>query len=117
MFTGVSQIIDKNTVVSANLALGYNEGYLNDPYKIFQPNEVQSIPDGLGGTIDVPVVNIYPENRPDTRFRQVFQLEARRYFSQPDGVLEWRASSFVETWLERLLLRHRTRPGETLRAR
>ena len=88
LFTGVSQIIDKNTVVSANLTLGYNEGYLNDPYKIVQRNEVQSIPDGLGGTIDVPVVNIYPENRPDTRFRQVLQLGARRYFSQADGVLD-----------------------------
>ena len=87
LYSGISQIIDKDTVVSAKLTLGYNEGYLNDPYKIVQRNEVQSIPDGLGGTIDVPVVNIYPENRPDTRFRQVLQLEARRYFSQPDGVL------------------------------
>ena len=86
-FTGVSQIIDKDTVVTANLTFGYNEGYLNDPYKIVQRNEVQSIPDGLGGTIDVPVVNIYPENRPDTRFRQVLQLEARRYFTPADGVL------------------------------
>ena len=41
----------------------------------------------LYSAIDVPVVNIYPENRPDTRFRQVLQLEARRHFSQPDGVL------------------------------
>lgn len=37
-----------------------------------QRNEIASIPDGLGGTSDVPVVNIYPENRHDTRFRQVF---------------------------------------------
>lgn len=87
LYSGISQIIDKDTVVSAKLTLGYNEGYLNDPYKIVQRNEVQIIPDGLGGTIDVPVVNIYPENRPDTRFRQVLQLEARRYFSQPGGVL------------------------------
>jgi len=88
LFTGVSQIIDKDTVVSANLTLGYNRGYLNDPYKIVQRNEIQNIPDGLGGTIDVPVVNIYPENRPDSRYRQVLQLEARRYFGQPDGVLD-----------------------------
>ena len=88
LFTGVSQIIDKDTVVSANLTLGYSDGYLNDPYKVVQRNEVVSIPDGLGGTIDVPVVNIYRENRPDHRFRQVLQLEGTRYFEPADGALD-----------------------------
>ena len=88
LFTGVSQIIDKNTVVSANLTLGYNEGYLNDPYKVVQRNEVVTIPDGTGGTIDVPVVNIYRENRPDERFRQVLQLQGTHYFEPADGALD-----------------------------
>ncbi len=87
-FTGVSQIVDKDTVVSANLTLGYNEGYLNDPYKVVQRTDIVSVPDGLGGTIDIPVDNLYRENRPDTRFRQVLQLEARRYIEQADGVLD-----------------------------
>ena len=72
LFTGVSQILDKDTLISVNLTLEYNKGFLNDPYKVVQRNEIASIPDGLGGTTDVPVVNIYLENRPDTRFRQVF---------------------------------------------
>ncbi|MCX6877320.1 MAG: DUF3570 domain-containing protein [Verrucomicrobia bacterium] len=38
-FTGSSQIIDKNTVVTANLTLGTNSGYLNDPYKGLQRTE------------------------------------------------------------------------------
>jgi len=87
-FTGVSQIIDKDTVVSANLTLGYNEGYLNDPYKVVQRTDIVTVPDGLGGTIDIPVDNLYRENRPDTRFRQVLQLEARRYVEQADGVID-----------------------------
>ena len=87
-FTGVSQILDKNTVVSANLTLGYNEGYLNDPYKVVQRNEIISVPDGLGGTIDIPVERLYAENRPAARFRQVLQLEARRYVEQADGVID-----------------------------
>lgn len=87
-FTGVSQIVDKNTVVSANLTLGYNDGYLNDPYKVVQRTDTVSVPDGLGGTINIPVVNLYRENRPDSRFRQVLQLEARRYIEPADGVID-----------------------------
>lgn len=88
LFTGVSQIIDKNTVISANLTLGYAEGYLNDPYKVVQRDEVVIVPDGLGGTVELPVVNIYPENRPDERFRQVLQLEGLRYFESAKGALD-----------------------------
>ena len=86
-FTGVSQVIDRNTVISANLTLGYNQGYLNDPYKIIQRSEVETIPDGSGGTIEVPVVNIYRENRPDSRFRQVLLLEGRHYVEPARGAL------------------------------
>lgn len=87
-FTGVSQLLDKNTVVSANLTLGYNDGYLNDPYKVIQRTDIQQVPDGLGGTIDVPVVNLYRENRPDSRFRQVLQFEGRHYIEPAHGALD-----------------------------
>lgn len=88
LFTGVSQIIDKNTVVSANLTLGYGEGYLNDPYKVVQRTDIEQVPDGLGGTIDVPVVNLYRENRPDSRFRQVLQFEGRHYVEAAKGAVD-----------------------------
>lgn len=88
LFSGVSQIIDKNTVVSANLTLGYGDGYLNDPYKVVQRTDSTQVPDGLGGTIDIPVVNLYRENRPDSRFRQVLQFEGKHYFAAPDGALD-----------------------------
>jgi Protein of unknown function (DUF3570) len=88
LFSGISQIIDKNTVVSANLTLGYNDGYLNDPYKVVQRTDSTQVPDGSGGTIDIPVVNLYRENRPDSRFRQVLQFEGKHYFTAPDGALD-----------------------------
>jgi hypothetical protein len=87
LFTGVNQIIDKDTVISANLTVGYSSGYLNDPYKVVQRSETFSIFDGEG-YIDVPVVNIYRENRPDNRLRQVLQLEGKHYFGTADGVLD-----------------------------
>ncbi len=87
-FTGVTQIIDKNTLVTANLTLGYANGYLNDPYKVIQRDEIVKVPDGSGGFIDIPVVNIYRENRPDNRLREVFQLEGLRYIEPADGALD-----------------------------
>lgn len=88
LFAGVSQVLGKNTIVSANLTLGYTEGYLNDPYKVVQRNDVIRIPNGFGGFIEIPVVNLYRENRPDSRFRQVLQLGARHYFEGPDAALD-----------------------------
>lgn len=88
LFSGVSQLIDKNTVVSANLTLGYSKGYLNDPYKSLQRTDTTQVPDGLGGNINIDVVNLYRENRPDDRFRQVLQLEGKHYFEDQDGVLD-----------------------------
>lgn len=88
LFAGVNQIVDKNTVVSVNLTLGFNNGYLNDPYKIIQRTDVEEIPDGSGGTIEIPVVNIYRENRPDSRFRQVLQFEGRHYVEPAHGAVD-----------------------------
>ena len=87
IFAGVTQIIDKNTLVTVNLTLGYSEGYLNDPYKVIQRTDIFSVPNGMGGTIDFPVVNVYSENRPDSRFRQVLQIEGKHYCETPNASL------------------------------
>ena len=87
-FAGVNQILDKNTLVSAALTLGYSDGYLNDPYKVVQRTDIVELPDGEGGTIELPVVNLYLENRPDTRFRQVLQFGGRHYFDAVRGAAD-----------------------------
>ena len=83
LFAGVTQIIDKNTLITANLTLGFSEGYLNDPYKLIQRDEILD-PGGL----NVPLINVYRENRPDSRFRQVLQFEGKRYFEDAKGALD-----------------------------
>ena len=82
-FAGITQIIDKNTTVSANLTLGYSDGYLNDPYKVVQRDEVLIIPP----MVEIPIVILYPENRPGNRFRQVLQLGGGHYFESLKGAL------------------------------
>ena len=38
--------------------------------------------------ISIPVVNIYRENRPNSRFRQVFHQETKHYFESLNGTLK-----------------------------
>ncbi|HEX2747448.1 MAG TPA: DUF3570 domain-containing protein, partial [Verrucomicrobiales bacterium] len=87
LFLGLNQTLDKNTVVFASYTLGYSDGYLNDPYKAVQRTDIVSVPDGAGGTIDFPVDNLYRENRPDSRLRQVIQVGGRHYFDPVKGAL------------------------------
>lgn len=88
LFTGVTQIIDKNTVVSANFTLGTSNGYLNDPYKTIQRSEIYTYDDGYGGIVNVPYVTNYAENRPDQRIREVLQLQGTHYFEPVNGALD-----------------------------
>lgn len=81
LFFGASQLLDKNTVLSANLTLGYSEGYLNDQYKTIQRTEL------VPGTA-IQVVNLYRENRPDSRLRGVLQMQGTRFFDKYHGVLD-----------------------------
>ena len=47
IFAGITQILGKNTIISADLTLGHSEGYLNDPYKVVQRNEDFVIAPGI----------------------------------------------------------------------
>ncbi len=88
LFTGITQIIDKNTLVSANLTIGLSEGYLNDQYKVIQRTDIVQVDDGMGGFIDIPVVNAYAENRPSSRLRQVLQLQGTHFVESANGALD-----------------------------
>ncbi|MCX6857756.1 MAG: DUF3570 domain-containing protein [Verrucomicrobia bacterium] len=85
---GVSQLLDKNTVLAATLTAGYASGYLNDQYKFIQRDEILSIDDGAGGTIDIPLTEIYRENRPDSRVRGVLQVQLTHYFEKIHAALD-----------------------------
>lgn len=88
LFAGITQLIDKNTYVSANLTLGYGEGYLNDPYKSIQRTETLFLPDGMGGFNRFDVLNSYAENRPDSRMREVLQLQGTHLFENVGGAID-----------------------------
>lgn len=85
---GVNQLLDKNTVLAATLTVGYAKGYLNDQYKFIQRDEILSVDDGAGGTVDIPLTEIYRENRPSSRLRGVLQLQGTRYIEPLNSVLD-----------------------------
>lgn len=82
-FFGASQLLDKNTILAANLTLGYSEGYLNDPYKAIQRTEIITV-----GGINIPVVKLYGENRPRERLRGVLQLQGTHFFEKSHSALD-----------------------------
>lgn len=75
---GVTQLLDPNTTLTANLTYGTATGYLSDPYKI-----VRKSTEVLPG-LTLPLT--FPENRPARREKAALFLEARRFFDS------WRAS-------------------------
>lgn len=84
LFFGFSQVLDRDTLLSANLTLGYAEGYLNDQYKVIQRDELRNIP-GVGS---IPVSAVYRENRPSSRVRGVFQLQGTRFIDKAHAALD-----------------------------
>lgn len=93
-YLGLTQILDKNTTFTAGVTLGYTRGFISDPYKVVQRTDIVTIPDPLdpafpfGGTINVPVINVYRENRPNERIRQVFQTGLTHFFEKLEAAAE-----------------------------
>ncbi len=71
LLVGVTQILNRSSLIQANYSVSRSSGYLTDPYKIV------SVVDGSGGEkTGEPVRYIY-ESRPDTRTKQSLFLESK----------------------------------------
>jgi len=77
---GISQVLGPNTVAEANLTLGYSDGYLSDPYK-------RVLFDDFPYTPGQPYT-VFPERRPDHKFRQVAFLSVQHYFEPLSGAVD-----------------------------
>ncbi len=72
---GGTQLLGPKTVVSANLTIGIESGYLSDPYK------------GFVFTGYDPA-SLFPENRPSTRDKQIFLASLTHFFESVNGSVE-----------------------------
>ncbi len=72
---GITQVIDKSSLLQLNLSLSEADGYLNDPYKFV------SVVDNTGQP--VPTLQLF-ENRPDARSRQSIYGKYKKIFTNKD---------------------------------
>lgn len=104
LIVGLTQLINPKTVFTANLTLGYSSGYLDDPYKgvlfddHYSPSsdEKKSLSEflSLDEIIDLfeykngdPYV-LFPENRPQKKFRQVGLFSLTHYIEKLNASIE-----------------------------
>ncbi len=85
LLLGVTQVLDRSTIVQLNYSVGSSNGYLNDPYKLL------SRIDDAGTTLDYRY-----ENRPDQRLRQNVFGQVRRHFL--GGVLSGSYRYYWDDW-------------------
>ena len=76
VLVGITQLLGPRTVLSANLTLGRDSGYLSDPYKLI------AFPDW-----DPSLT--FPEQRPDSRDRQVGPIISRKPERAPKSPTEF----------------------------
>ncbi|MEQ1527981.1 MAG: DUF3570 domain-containing protein [Methylococcales bacterium] len=67
---GLSQIIDKNTLLQSNITFGYHNGYLSDPYKSVFFYEGDTIAD------------VGNDTRPEQKFQWAWLTQYVRHFEQ-----------------------------------
>lgn len=77
---GVTQLLGPETVLTANLTLGYSDGYLADPYK-------RVLFDDFPHTPGQPYT-VWPEKRPGHKFRQVLFVAVQHAFEGVQGAVE-----------------------------
>ena len=90
LVVGVTQIVDRQTVLRLNYSFDYATGYLNDPYKIL--SVVQST---SGANPGEPVDFVF-ESRPDSRTKHALFAEGRRYLGGHTVNLSYRY--FWDSW-------------------
>lgn len=70
---GITQVIDRSTLMQFNLALSQANGYMNDPYKVV--------------TVETPVAGYVNENRPGSRTRYSLYWGGKHAFAS-ENVLD-----------------------------
>lgn len=85
VLVGVNQLLGPHTYVTANVTLGYADGYLTDPYKgvAFQFHYSDAF-----AYLDPDPTYAVPERRPAHKFRQVGFVGLTHFFEAVQGSLE-----------------------------
>ena len=80
---GVIQLLDPETVLTANLTFSYVDGYLADPYK-----GVNFFINYLDPSFNPSPLGLKAEKRPDERFDQIANVSLSRFFKPLNASME-----------------------------
>ena len=79
LLLGLSQLLDADTIATANLTLGYSDGFLSDPYKRVVFDNFPFFGNAY---------TTFPEKRPGYKFRQIAFFSLQHDFEKLNGALE-----------------------------
>ena len=85
IFGGITQVINKHTVLQTTLGISYFDGFLSDPYKQV------SVGPRIGATL-------FPDNRPDDRTQYTFSTRLRRYSELLGAALHVDYRFYYDDW-------------------
>jgi len=82
---GVTQVVNKNTLIQSNMTFGYNQGFLSDPYKkVFVENPIGS-----------PILD---DTRPDKKFQWAWLTRYVGHFKSLKAALHADYRFYVDDW-------------------
>ena len=83
---GVTQVIDRRTIMQLNYGISQSDGYQTDPYKFLSVIDSKA-GENFGGNYQINGENLYLyEKRPDSRTKQSLYWQAKRQLSNNDIV-------------------------------
>lgn len=81
---GITQVVNRNTIMQFNYAINTSSGYLTDPYKILSVID-DSAGSNYGGNYTLNGSNVYLyEKRPDSRLKQSLYWQTKHQFENSD---------------------------------
>ncbi|MBR7890106.1 DUF3570 domain-containing protein [Marinomonas sp. A79] len=82
---GITQVVNRNTIMQFNYSINTSSGYLTDPYKILSVIDDDSTGNNYGGNYTVNNRNVYLyEKRPDSRLKQSLYWQTKHQFENND---------------------------------
>ena len=95
---GVTQVINKQTIMQFNYGLSLSDGYLNDPFKILSVIDDDALGSNYGGNFQAGGNNVYLyESRPDSRMKHTFYWQTKYALDNGD-VLDGSYRFMLDDW-------------------
>lgn len=97
LLLGVTQVVNRNTIIELNYSYGLSDGYLTDPFKIVTVVDASGLPDNSALlNINADALPYVYENRPDSRQRNTLFFRTVHHLRQ--DVIHFSYRYFWDDW-------------------